>query len=119
MSNHLRKVAGIEGVKAGLLREFLPVEAWAAPDELARAIKALSLPVQAPRPIAEAISTSGGISQPALAESLMLKDLPGCFSAGEMLDWDAPTGGYLLTACLALGKAAGQAAADWAAANRE
>ncbi|MBU0723380.1 MAG: TIGR03862 family flavoprotein [Alphaproteobacteria bacterium] len=119
MSNHLRKVAGIEGVKAGLLREYLPAEAWAAPDELARAIKALSLPVQAPRPIAEAISTSGGISQPALAETLMLKDMAGYFCAGEMLDWDAPTGGYLLTACLALGKAAGQAAADWAAANRE
>jgi predicted flavoprotein YhiN len=77
---------------------------------LAHAIKALPIPLVAPRPIAESISTAGGVSFDALDAHLMLKDRPGVFCAGEMLDWDAPTGGYLLTACFASGYAAGRGA---------
>ena len=115
LANHLRRRAGIEGVKAGLLRELLPVETLTAPDRLAAAIKHLPLPVTATRPIDEAISTAGGITFEALDEHLMLRDLPGVFCAGEMLDWEAPTGGYLLTACFATGRAAGQGARAWLA----
>jgi len=113
LANHLRRRAGIEGVKAGLLRELLPLETLTATDRLAAAIKHLPLPVKAPRPLDEAISTAGGIAFEALDENLMLRDLPGVFCAGEMLDWEAPTGGYLLTACLATGRAAGDGAVDW------
>ena len=113
MTNHLRKQAGIEGVKAGLLREVrgkdLPDDAV----ELAEAIKDLPLPLRAARPIDEAISTAGGVTASALDAHLMLKALPGVFCAGEMLDWEAPTGGYLLTACFASGRVAGQGAVEW------
>ena len=114
-ANHLRRRAGIDGVKAGLLREFLPISTLTATDRLAVAIKHLALPVSAARPIDEAISTAGGVAFEALDERLMLRDLPGVFCAGEMLDWEAPTGGYLLTACFATGRAAGLGAHAWLA----
>jgi uncharacterized flavoprotein (TIGR03862 family) len=115
LANHLRRRAGIEGVKAGLLRELLPAETLTAAAQLAAAIKHLPLPVTATRPIDEAISTAGGVTFEALDANLMLRDLPGVFCAGEMLDWEAPTGGYLLTACFATGHAAGQGARAWLA----
>ncbi|MBX2854573.1 MAG: NAD(P)/FAD-dependent oxidoreductase, partial [Rhodobacteraceae bacterium] len=78
------------------------------------AIKAVPLPLRGPRPIAEAISSAGGVRWDALDDRLMLHNSPGLFCAGEMIDWDAPTGGYLLSACLATGWRAGAAAAEWA-----
>ncbi|HEX7776956.1 MAG TPA: TIGR03862 family flavoprotein [Parvibaculum sp.] len=117
MANHLRKAAGIEGVKAALLRECLPADAFADPARLAAGIKSLPLKLAAPRPISEAISSAGGIAFAALDENFMLRALPGVFCAGEMLDWEAPTGGYLLTACFATGRAAGTGAADWLASH--
>ena len=113
MANHIRKQTGIEGVKAGLLRELTPKDAFDDPAQLATAIKRLPLMLTAARPIDEAISTAGGVSFEALDERLMLRAMPGVFCAGEMLDWEAPTGGYLLTACFATGHAAGAGAADW------
>ena len=101
------------GVKAGLLRELAPAAALANPAALGRALKALPLPLISARPIAEAISTAGGIAMDGLSDGLMLRALPGVFAAGEMLDWEVTTGGYLLTACLALGRLAGAEAADW------
>ena len=115
LANHLRRRAGIEGVKASLLRELLPFETLTATGQLAAAIKHLPLPVTATRPLDEAISTAGGVTFKTLDENLMLRDLPGVFCAGEMLDWEAPTGGYLLTACFATGRAAGQGACAWLA----
>jgi predicted flavoprotein YhiN len=112
LANHLRKTIGLTGVRAGLLRELAP-GALEGPDDTARALKALPLPLIRPRPVAEAISSAGGIAWGELNEGLMLSRLPGTFAAGEMLDWEAPTGGYLLTACLATGFRAGQAAAEW------
>jgi predicted flavoprotein YhiN len=85
----------------------LEPEGYANPVRLAAAIKALPLRLIAPRPLDEAISTAGGVRFEALDEHLMLRALPGVFCAGEMLDWEAPTGGYLLTACFASGRAAG------------
>jgi uncharacterized flavoprotein (TIGR03862 family) len=110
LPNFLRKYAGLDGVKVALLHEVLPPEAFQTPDRLAHAIKALPLTCTRPRPLAEAISTAGGLPFDALTDTLMLKAAPGVFCTGEMLDWDAPTGGYLLTACMALGKAAGEGA---------
>ncbi|MEL6478901.1 MAG: TIGR03862 family flavoprotein [Pseudomonadota bacterium] len=112
LANHLRRSIGVSGVRAGLLRELAP-SLPDAPGDLAQRIKSLPLPVLRPRPLSEAISSAGGLSWSALDESLMLRDRPGLFAAGEMLDWEAPTGGYLLTGCLATGRWAGQAAADW------
>jgi uncharacterized flavoprotein (TIGR03862 family) len=111
LADHLRRRAGIAGVKAGLLREVLAKEDLADPERLAGAIKALPLRLLAPRPLAEAISSAGGVAFEALDASLMLRALPGVFCAGEMLDWEAETGGYLLTACFASGRAAGLGAA--------
>ena len=111
-ANLLRKRAGIEGVKAGLLRELAP-QAFAEPTRLAHAIKNLPLPLLAPRPLAEAISSAGGVAFEGLDDRLMACAAPGLFCAGEMLDWEAPTGGYLLTACFATGQAAGQGALRW------
>ena len=113
LANHLRRRAGIDGVKAGLLRELLPPETLTAAAQLAAKIKHLPIPVTAPRPIDEAISTAGGVTFDALDANLMLRDLPGVFCAGEMLDWEAPTGGYLLTACFATGRTAGLGARAW------
>ncbi|MBL8429329.1 MAG: TIGR03862 family flavoprotein [Dechloromonas sp.] len=113
LANHLRRHAGIEGVKAGLLREFCPAGAMNVASELATKIKALPLRVTATRPLDEAISTAGGVSFSGLDETLMLRNQPGVFCAGEMLDWEAPTGGYLLTACFASGRAAGLGTRRW------
>jgi len=107
MSSHLQSRLGITGVKAGLLRECLSAEAYADPRQLAHALKALPLSVLRPRPLDEAISSAGGVTFEALDERLMVRGIAGVFCAGEMLDWEAPTGGYLLTACFALGHAAG------------
>lgn len=113
LSSHLQSRLGLKGVKAGLLRECLAKEALADPASLAAAVKALPVRVVAPRPIDEAISTAGGVAFEALDAGLMLRELPGVFCAGEMLDWEAPTGGYLLTACLASGRVAGLGALDF------
>ena len=110
-SEFLRRQAGLEGVKSALLREALDKAQMDDPAVLARTIKRLPLRLLRPRPIAEAISSAGGARLEALDESLMLKSRPGTFCAGEMLDWEAPTGGYLLTACFASGFVAGNAAA--------
>jgi uncharacterized flavoprotein (TIGR03862 family) len=111
-SNRLRKGAGLEGVKLGLLRELVPNAATLTAEVLAQRIKALVLPVVRTRPIEEAISSAGGVAFDAVDERFALRQLPGVFVAGEMLDWEAPTGGYLLTACFATGRVAGGAAAQ-------
>ena len=115
LATHLKRL-GIAGVKAGLLHEVLPREALADPARLAAAIKSLPLRLVAPRPIEEAISSAGGVRFEALDARLMLRALPGVFCAGEMLDWEAPTGGYLLNGCLASGRVAGAGVLDWLAA---
>ncbi|WHO74077.1 TIGR03862 family flavoprotein [Rhizobium sp. BT03] len=112
-SNRLRKGAGLDGVKAALLREFAPERDRADPGRLAGMIKALPVPVLETRPIGEAISSAGGIRWSSIDDGFMLKALPGTFVAGEMLDWEAPTGGYLLTACLATGRAAARGIEAW------
>ncbi|QZA77260.1 TIGR03862 family flavoprotein [Deefgea tanakiae] len=113
MANHLRRKLGIEGVKAGLLREIVSKEDFAQPAKLAAAIKSLPITLIAPRPIDEAISSAGGVTFAGLDANLMLSQAPGVFCAGEMLDWEAPTGGYLLTACFSSGRAAGLGAVNW------
>jgi uncharacterized flavoprotein (TIGR03862 family) len=113
LSNHLRRRAGITGVKAALLREYAAPADLAAPERLAALIKSLPLRLDSPRPLDEAISSAGGVDFAALDENLMLRALPGTFCAGEMLDWEAPTGGYLLTACFASGVAAGRGVLGW------
>lgn len=110
LSNRLRKGARLQGVKAGLLREALSPGELRDSGRLAAGIKALPLKVSGPAPIDEAISTAGGVPWAELTDGLELKAQPGVFCAGEMIDWDAPTGGYLLTACLATGWLAGLAA---------
>jgi uncharacterized flavoprotein (TIGR03862 family) len=106
LSTHLKSRLGIDGVKAALLHELLPRETFADTARLAASIKALPLTLIAARPIDEAISSAGGVRFDALDDALMLRALPGVFCAGEMLDWEAPTGGYLLTASFASGAAA-------------
>jgi uncharacterized flavoprotein (TIGR03862 family) len=117
MSSHLQSRIGLGGVKLGLLHEALPKEAFADAARVARAIKALPLPLTRPRPIDEAISSAGGVPFEALDAQLMIEQLPGVFCAGEMLDWEAPTGGYLLTACFASGLIAGRGALAYLAAR--
>lgn len=113
MAKHLHSQLGLEGVKAALLRELTPAASFAEPALLAKAIKALPLTLVKARPLDEAISSAGGVRFEALDEQLMLKPLPGVFCAGEMLDWEAPTGGYLLTACFASGRVAGMGMVQW------
>jgi len=113
LSSHLQSRAGIKGAKMGLLREILPAPDFADPLRLATAIKSLPLTLIATRPIDEAISSAGGIVFEELDGNLMLRKLPGVFCAGEMLDWEAPTGGYLLTGCFASGHTAGLGALRW------
>jgi uncharacterized flavoprotein (TIGR03862 family) len=113
LSSHLQSRLGLKGVKTGLLRECLGAERMNDPAQLAAAIKALPLRLIAPRPLDEAISSAGGVDFAALDDGLMLRDHPGVFCAGEMLDWEAPTGGYLLTACFASGLVAGRGCAAW------
>lgn len=113
MATHLKR-AGLEGVRAGLPREATPGFDALPPAAQAHAIKAARLACRRPRPLDEAISAAGGVIWDNVDDTLMLKAVPGVFCAGEMLDWEAPTGGYLLTACLALGRAAGANAAGYA-----
>ena len=116
LSNHLRRRAGIDGVKAALLHECVAADDLATPARLAASIKSLPLRLVSPRPLDEAISSAGGVDFAALDNNLMLRALPGTFCAGEMLDWEAPTGGYLLTACFASGRAAGRGVLRWSGA---
>ncbi len=113
LSSHLQSRAGIKGVKMALLREILSPEQLNDPVTLAHAIKSLPIILSAPRPLDEAISSAGGVRFESLDEHLMLRDLPGVFCVGEMLDWEAPTGGYLLTACFASGRVAGLGALNY------
>lgn len=119
MSSHLQSRLKLTGVKAGLLRECTDAATFGDNAALARAIKALPLMLSAVRPIDEAISSAGGVPFEALTRDLMLHQLPGVFCAGEMLDWEAPTGGYLLTACFASGRAAAGGVLQWLATNKE
>ncbi len=107
LSSHLKSRLGLEGIKAGLMYELVAREDLASPVKLAGALKALPIRLVRPRPIDEAISTAGGVRFEVLDRGLMLQQLPGVFCAGEMLDWEAPTGGYLLTAAIASGRVAG------------
>ncbi len=118
LATHLKTRLKLEGAKAALVWECVPKADQADPAKLAAALKALPVTVRAARPLDEAISTAGGVPFEALDEALMLHALPGVFCAGEMLDWEAPTGGYLLTACFATGRVAGQGAARWVAEQR-
>ncbi len=113
MASHLEKTVNIKGVKAGLLREFVSKEDFSHLHPLAHFIKNLPIPLIATRPLDEAISSAGGVRFESLDEHLMLKSMPGVFCAGEMLDWEAPTGGYLITACMASGVVAGQGVLKW------
>jgi uncharacterized flavoprotein (TIGR03862 family) len=116
LSNFLRKSVKLDATKRALLFELSRPMAGDI-DGLVAAIKAAPLSVSGPRPLDEAISTAGGLSWDAVTPELMLRGVPGVFCAGEMLDWDAPTGGYLITACLATGRWAGRAAADYISAK--
>jgi uncharacterized flavoprotein (TIGR03862 family) len=118
LATHLKSRLGIAGLKLALLHEVLGSEGLADADRLAAALKALPLTLAAARPIDEAISTAGGVAFDGLDTRQMLRARPGVFVAGEMLDWEAPTGGYLLTAALATGRQAGAGAATWLQAQR-
>jgi uncharacterized flavoprotein (TIGR03862 family) len=113
LSGHLEKAVNIKGVKVGLLWEFIPKQNFADIECLASAIKELSIPLIATRPLDEAISSAGGVLFEELDENLMIRSMPSVFCAGEMLDWEAPTGGYLLTVCFASGRAAGLGVLAW------
>jgi len=117
MAKHLHRQLKLDGVKAALLRELTDATTFQAPQALAAAIKALPIRLVRPRPLDEAISSAGGVPFEDLDEGLMLRRLPGVFCAGEMLDWEAPTGGYLLTACFASGRAAAEGMLRWLRAN--
>ncbi|MBP8098015.1 MAG: NAD(P)/FAD-dependent oxidoreductase, partial [Arenimonas sp.] len=117
LSEFLRRNARIEGVRAGLVQEFVPKSEMNDVAALVRWIKALPLTLQRTRPLAEAISTAGGVLLDGLDQKLMLRSMPGVFCAGEMLDWEAPTGGYLLAASFASGRIVGQGAAEWLREN--
>ncbi len=109
LTNHLRKTLGLDPVKQALMMEFV----HPLPEDLAPLLKDVPVRLGDARPMDEAISTAGGVRLSDLTTELMLKDRPGVFAVGEMLDWEAPTGGYLLTACLATGRWAGTSASDW------
>ena len=113
LSSHLRSRLGVHGVKAGLLRECLSAETFKDAAQLAAGMKALPIVLTACRPIDEAISTAGGVQFEGLTQQLMIKNLPGVFCAGEMLDWEAPTGGYLINGVMASGKAAAVGVNEW------
>lgn len=117
LSSHLQSRLGVKGIKAGILRELVSAEDYTNPVKLGNAIKSLPLKLTSARPIDEAISSAGGVDFECLNEQLMIKALPGVFCAGEMLDWEAPTGGYLLTACFASGRSAGLGVIDWLKTN--
>lgn len=118
LSTHLKSRLGLQGAKMAVLRELLTPAQLNDPAQLAQALKALPLALARPRPLDEAISTAGGVMFEALDARGMLRAVPGVFCAGEMLDWEAPTGGYLLTACLATGRWAAQGALQWLRAHQ-
>lgn len=113
MSRYLQSCLGDDALKRALLFEVLSREQMENPVTLAKYIKALPITLLSARPIAEVISTAGGVSFESVDSNLMLRAMPGIFVAGEMLDWEAPTGGYLLTACFATGRQAGRGALRW------
>jgi len=113
LSSHLKSRLHVSPLKLGLLHELLTREQMLDVGTLAAALKCLPLTLHAPRPVAEAISTAGGVRFEGLSDGLMLQALPGVFVAGEMLDWEAPTGGYLLTASMASGRAAAAGMTRW------
>ena len=115
LGEHLRRQTGIDGAKVALLHEVLDKPALQDTARIAATLKRLPLRLLRPRPMAETISTAGGVRLEAMDDALMLRDAPGVFCAGEMLDWEAPTGGYLLTACFASGRQAAQGVVDWLA----
>ncbi|TAG28226.1 MAG: TIGR03862 family flavoprotein [Burkholderiales bacterium] len=119
LSAHLKSRLNLHGLKSALLYEVLSKEQMHDMPLLAQTIKALPLTFKAPRPIDEAISSAGGVALEAMNDQLMLSKKPGTFCAGEMLDWEAPTGGYLLTACWASGRQAGRGAAEWLGVARQ
>ena len=114
LSSHLKSRLNLSSLHMALLHELLTPQTLHNPAALACAIQALPLTLAAPRPVAEAISTAGGVRLEALTPDLMAHALPGVFMAGEMLDWEAPTGGYLLSACLASGRLAAQGVLNFA-----
>jgi uncharacterized flavoprotein (TIGR03862 family) len=116
LSSHLQSRLGLKGVKANLLREVLGAKNINDLSLVTKAIKTLPLILNSARPISEAISSAGGVKFEALDNNLMLRDLPGIFCAGEMLDWEAPTGGYLLSACFSSGRVAGNGVLKWLSA---
>ena len=118
-STHLKSRLGLDGAKMALLHEVLPQDAWLDAETVGQAILALPITLTATRPISEAISTAGGITFGSLTDQLQLVALPGIFCAGEMLDWDAPTGGYLLTACMASGRMAARGVIDHLCADNK
>src|SRR6185369_12928242 len=117
LPNHLKSRLGLDGIKLALLHELLPKQDLHDPARLAAAIKALPVTLAAPRPIEEAISSAGGVRFEALDKNLMLRGVPAVFCAGEMLDWEAPTGGYLLAACFATGRVAARGVLSFLAAR--
>lgn len=116
LSSHLKSRLGLEGIKMAIVNELVSKDAMHEPARLAAALKALPIRLAAARPINEAISSAGGVRWEGLDAGLMVRSRPGLFCAGEMLDWEAPTGGYLLTACLASGVVAGEGVRRWMAA---
>jgi uncharacterized flavoprotein (TIGR03862 family) len=115
LSTFLRKTAGLSPLAVGLVQEALHS---GADGDLAGLVKAVPVTLEAPAPIARAISSAGGIALSELDERYMLRRRPGVFAAGEMLDWEAPTGGYLLQACFSTAVAAGRGVLDWLAEQR-
>ena len=113
LTNHLRKNLNLSGVRASLLREFISPEKLKSAADLTKSIKELQIPIYQSQSIDRAISSAGGICFDAIDSNLMIKKMPGFFVTGEMLDWDAPTGGYLLTACFALGRGVATGALQW------
>ena len=111
-SNILRKRLKLEPIKQAILREFA-MDVFKEPALLSKSIKSLKIPLNGTGPIQTAISTSGGVKMGSIDENFMLRGRPGIFCAGEMLDWDAPTGGYLITTCLATGRMAGKRAVQF------
>jgi predicted flavoprotein YhiN len=118
LSSHLKSRLRLDGLKSALLNECLSADERQDPRRLAQAIKQLPLRLLRPRPIDEAISTAGGVRLDSLTTNLMSRQHPGVFWAGEMLDWEAPTGGYLLTAAWASGVVAGQGVQRWLSGKR-
>lgn len=118
ISKHLKRTLGISGVKTALLYETCMKEQFQTPEDLARCLKSIPVSFYKTKPIDEAISSAGGVCEQSVDDSLMLLNMPGVFCAGEMLDWEAPTGGYLLTGCFATGRQAGQGVCDWLVRQR-